>query len=184
MPRPPLARERVLDAYEAILIDEGERAATVEAVARAAGVSKGGLLYHFASKEELSEGLMARLDALVTEDVARMTAAPEGTVEYYIRTSVMDDDPIDRALVATSRLAQTGHPAAVAALRRARQRWADTLRPDVRDETSLHLVMLLSDGLYFNNALTASDQTPGLDGAPPTGAALDALIALVRRVTT
>lgn len=50
MPRPPLAREKVLDAFEAILIDDGERAATLEATAKAAGVSKGGLLYHFRSK--------------------------------------------------------------------------------------------------------------------------------------
>ncbi|WP_337479241.1 TetR family transcriptional regulator [Microbacterium yannicii] len=50
MSRPPLAREKVLDAFERILIDEGERAATMDAAARAAGVSKGGLLYHFASR--------------------------------------------------------------------------------------------------------------------------------------
>src|SRR5690606_1251603 len=58
MPRPPLARERVLDAYETILLTEGERAATLEGVAAAAGVSKGGLLYHFASKDQLADGLL------------------------------------------------------------------------------------------------------------------------------
>ena len=53
MSRPPHARESVLDAFEAILIDEGERAATMDATARAAGVSKGGLHYHFGSKDAL-----------------------------------------------------------------------------------------------------------------------------------
>ena len=57
MSRPPHARESVLDAFEAILIDEGERAATMDATARAAGVSKGGLLYHFASKDALESGV-------------------------------------------------------------------------------------------------------------------------------
>ena len=49
MSRPPAAREAVLDAFERIIITEGERAATLDATARAAGVSKGGLLYHFGS---------------------------------------------------------------------------------------------------------------------------------------
>ena len=80
MSRPPLARERVLDAYQSILIAEGERAATLEAVAREAGVSKGGLLYHFAAKEDLTAGLVARLAALTDDDLHRMSAAAEGPI--------------------------------------------------------------------------------------------------------
>ena len=95
MARPPHARERVLDAYEALLITDGERAATLDAVARAAGVSKGGLLYHFASKDDLAAAMIARLDRLATEDIERIRTAPEGPVEYYLRTSVMMDDALD-----------------------------------------------------------------------------------------
>ena len=62
MSRPPHAREKVLDAFESLLIAEGERAATMDAIARAAGVSKGGLLYHFASKEALEAALLIRLE--------------------------------------------------------------------------------------------------------------------------
>ncbi|MDO8381707.1 MAG: helix-turn-helix domain-containing protein, partial [Microbacterium sp.] len=72
MSRPPRARESVLDAFEAILIDDGERAATMDATSRAAGVSKGGLLYHFASKVALESGGIERLDALVTDDIAAL----------------------------------------------------------------------------------------------------------------
>ncbi|MDR6865875.1 AcrR family transcriptional regulator [Microbacterium resistens] len=182
MSRPPLARERVLDAFEAILIDDGERAATLDAVAKAAGVSKGGLLYHFASKDDLATGILRRLEERVTEDAERMAIAPEGPVAYFLRTSVMADDPLDRAIVAASRLAQAGHAGSVDALREVRERWAAGLRPHVRDETALHLVMLLSDGLYYNNALAPA--TIGVETPVPTGAALDALIALVLASTT
>ena len=103
MSRPPLAREKVLDAFEAILIDEGERAATMDATARAAGVSKGGLLYHFASKEALESGIVERLGGLVDADVEAMESSPEGPVAYFLRSSVMQNDPIDRAILATSR---------------------------------------------------------------------------------
>src|SRR6188474_3103029 len=145
MSRPPRARESVLDAFEAILIDDGERAATIDATARAAGVSKGGLLYHFASKDALEAGLIGRLGSLVTDDIDRMAAASEGPVAYFLRTSVMDDDPLDRAIIAVSRLAQGGSAAASAALHEMRHRWQDALRPFTKDAAALDLVMLVSD---------------------------------------
>ncbi|MCR2801125.1 MULTISPECIES: TetR/AcrR family transcriptional regulator [unclassified Microbacterium] len=179
MSRPPLAREKVLDAFEAILIDEGERPATIEATAQAAGVSKGGLLYHFGTKEALETALLERLRALVDADVAAMAAAPDGPVAYFLRSSAMDNDPLDRALLAASRLAQGGNATAGDALRTIRDDWATVLRPHVRDETALDLVMLVSDGLYFNNALAGGS----VPGPLPRGAAMDALIALVEEAT-
>lgn len=175
MSRPPLAREKVLDAFEAILVSEGERSATMDATARAAGVSKGGLLYHFGSKEALEAGLVHRLIDLVEEDVAAMRAAPEGPIAYFLHTSVNSNDPIDRAILATSRLAQGGNAAAGDALRGIRDQWADALRPHTKDATALDLVMLVSDGLYFNNALSGGS----IPGPVPRDAELTALIALV-----
>ena len=179
MPRPPLARERVLDAFEAIVIADGERTATLDATAKAAGVSKGGLLYHFGSRDELVAGLLARLEALNDADLAKMTTAEEGPVAYYLRTSVMEDEALDRALIAASRLAQGGSAAAAEALRHSRRRWENAIRPHVRDAASLDLVMLLSDGLYFNNSLDVN----GSDLLVPRQQELADLIALVLRAT-
>ncbi|MFJ4174190.1 TetR/AcrR family transcriptional regulator [Microbacterium sp. NPDC089696] len=179
MPRPPLARERVLDAFEKIVINDGERAATLDATAREAGVSKGGLLYHFGSKDDLVAGILDRLDRLTTVDLERMNAHEDGPVAYYVRTSVMEDDDLDRALIATSRLAQGGSVAAGDALRQVRRRWEDTIRPHVRDRASLDLVMLVSDGLYFNNSLDVN----GEEHLVPHREELEALLALVLRAT-
>lgn len=176
MSRPPLARDSVLDAFTTLLITDGERAATMDATARIAGVSKGGLLYHFASKEALENALLDRLSTLVDTDITLIIGAVEGPVAYFLRSSIMDNDPLDRALTAASRLAQGGNAAAGTALRAVRERWEETLRPHVRDETALQLVMLVSDGLYFNNALDRG----GVPGPVPRGPALEALIILVR----
>jgi AcrR family transcriptional regulator len=177
MSRPPRARESVLDAFETLLREGGERGATMEATARAAGVSKGGLLYHFGSKDALESGLIERLVRLADEDIAAMSAAPEGAIAFFLRTSVMDDTPLDRTIVAVSRLAQSGHAAASAALRDLREQWGDVLRPHTTDAAALDLVMLVGDGLYFNNALEGA----GVPGPVPAGAELDALVALVER---
>ena len=164
-----------IDAFEALLVEDGERAATLDATARRAGVSKGGLLYHFGSKEALESGLVERLGRLVDIDIEAITTADEGAIAYFLRSSVMQNDPLDRAIIATSRLAQGGSGAASSALREIRLRWEDALRPHTKDATALDLVMLVSDGLYFNNAL----QGGSIPGPVPTGADLDALIALV-----
>ncbi len=179
MSRPPRARERVLDAFEELLLGEGAKSATMDATAHAAGVSKGGLLYHFPTKDALEAGIVARLDALVTADIAEIESAPDGPVAYFLRSSVMDDDPLDRAIVAVSRLAQAGSPGAHTALREMRERWERAIRPHVRDQAALDLVILVSDGLYFNNALGVAEAAATV----PYGADLDALIALVARST-
>ncbi|MDQ1128318.1 TetR/AcrR family transcriptional regulator [Microbacterium sp. SORGH_AS_0888] len=179
MSRPPHAREKVLDAFERLLIEDGERAGTMDATARAAGVSKGGLLYHFPSKDALEQGLIARLDELVEADIAEMAASPEGPVAFFVRTSAMDGDRLDRAIVSVSRLAQGGSTAARDALHAMRERWADALRAHVADDAALDLVLLVSDGLYYNNSL----QGQGVAGPVPTGPAMDALLALVDRAT-
>ncbi|WP_439549913.1 TetR/AcrR family transcriptional regulator [Falsiroseomonas sp.] len=76
---PPDARTRVLDAAEAIVQARGVPAMTLEAVARDAGVSKGGLLYHFASKEALLAGMLGRLADSITADFdATVAAQAEG----------------------------------------------------------------------------------------------------------
>jgi len=54
------ARERILEAAERVVGEVGAARMTLDGVAHAAGVSKGGLLYHFPSKESLLGALAKR----------------------------------------------------------------------------------------------------------------------------
>src|SRR5215217_4417823 len=73
------ARTRILDAAESIVRARGVPGLTLEAAARGAGVSKGGLLYHFASKEALIAALLVRLAEFVSQDFVRaMERLPPG----------------------------------------------------------------------------------------------------------
>jgi AcrR family transcriptional regulator len=73
------ARTRILDAAEAIVQARGVAGLTLEAAARDAGVSKGGLLYHFASKEALLGAMQARLAAFMEKEFEACVAAqPDG----------------------------------------------------------------------------------------------------------
>ena len=75
----PDARTRILDAAETLVRAKGVSGLTLDAAAREAHVSKGGLLYHFASKEALLTGLLTRLAEFAAEDFAQGIACqPEG----------------------------------------------------------------------------------------------------------
>ncbi|WP_131738601.1 TetR/AcrR family transcriptional regulator [Actinomadura roseirufa] len=56
-----MRKDALLDAAESLLSEHGTRALTLAAVADRAGVSKGGLLYHFPTKEALVRALVARV---------------------------------------------------------------------------------------------------------------------------
>lgn len=115
--------EHILDTYVDLLIHTGERAATLDAVATAAKVSKGGLLYHFSSKKALLEALAERTVTLAEEDFETMAQAPEGASAYYINSSIPSDTPFDRALIALSRLAQNNNELAQQTLARVQEGW-------------------------------------------------------------
>lgn len=150
MSRPPVAREKVLSAFAAIVANEGEQAATMEAVAARAGVSKGGLLYHFGSREALVEGLVERLLADGEADVADMRAAPEGAVAYYLSTSADSPRELNELYVAASRITQTGAEIARQALAHLEAQWLRALEEAVGDDRLAQLLAVVGDGLYLH----------------------------------
>ena len=54
-----ITRQKILTAASQIVQCKGLQL-TLEAVAKEAGLSKGGLLYHFSNKEALIEGMIVR----------------------------------------------------------------------------------------------------------------------------
>ncbi len=88
MPAATDTRRRLLDAATAVVRRDGARALTLDAAAAEAGVSKGGLLYHFKTKRELLEGM---LDGWLEEFDAEIEAAREGRpfAHGYVKASDM-----------------------------------------------------------------------------------------------
>jgi AcrR family transcriptional regulator len=171
------SRDRILDAYADLLITDGERQATLEAVAARAGVSKGGLLYHFPSKDQLAVGLCDRLATLAALDAELMRTDEEGPARYYVRSSEYANTPLDRALVAVSRLRQSGDSRARAAIEAASGEWLAILHDVLGDLHVARAVKLIGDGLYYN----ALNRAVG--GQPTTADDCEKLLEVVDRIT-
>lgn len=138
---------RVLDAFEQLLIDGGVRAATLDAVAAAVGLSRSGVLHHFPSRSRMVDGLIDRFTALVDEDVAFMRSDIDSAVEYYVLSSLNTDAPLERVVSAVARLAQGGEARAAVALRDSRERWYEVLCEAVGDPMIAKLVLFVGDGM-------------------------------------
>jgi AcrR family transcriptional regulator len=171
------SRERILDAYVDVLAVDGERLATVDAVAARAGVSKGGLLYHFRSKDSLADALCDRLVALAAVDVEEMRAADEGPARYYIRTSQYADTPLSLALVAVARLQQAGHERAREVIEQLSEQWLTVLDDALGDREVARAIKLIGDGLYHRALFGV------LGGQPTETDELDGLLSIIDRLT-
>lgn len=172
-------RDRILDAFEDLLAEHSERAATLEAVAARAGVSKGGLLYHFASKDALVDGVLERFAADLERDVEHMRAAPDGPVSYFLRTSIPSDNRLERVIVAIARLAQASDARASDALANAQRLWLSELEAVVGDRMVARTIMLIGDGMYYNSALL-----PAANAVLRDETDVKQLIALVERLSS
>src|SRR5262245_20064874 len=81
----PSQRGAILTAAARVLLRDGLLALTLDAVAEEADVSKGGLLYHSASKEALVRGMIDHSLGQLYEDVRRCRDADPGRRGRWLR---------------------------------------------------------------------------------------------------
>ena len=84
------ARERIIDVAEQIVIGEGASHMTMDAVAAKAGVSKGGLIYHFHSQRDLLQAMIDRfvdrVDAHMNHARAQLPESSARNIMAYVQT--------------------------------------------------------------------------------------------------
>ena len=98
--RKEIDRDRILDAAESVILDSGGRSFTLDAVAERAGISKGGLVYSFATKDGLVRAALEREVARFQEAVGRRLdgkpVEPFELVLAHIEEALDEDDAATR----------------------------------------------------------------------------------------
>jgi AcrR family transcriptional regulator len=144
-------RQAILDAANRVLTVKGAEGFTLEAVAAEASVSKGGLLYHFPSKNSLIQGMIARsiarVDAALDEELQK---AGGDYLTAYINASfrtAVEPEPVSRAMIA----AMAGDPALIEPLRARFFRMQEEIAAAAPTPALGTMIRLCLDGLWFSD---------------------------------
>lgn len=171
--------QTIIAAADRLVRRDGVARLTIDAVAREAGLSKGGVLYHFPSKEALIKGMLEDLLTGFDDDVRRrMTAEVDDDrvgrfLRAYVRASSADAPTLaDARSGLLAALAADGD--LMGAVRQRYDGWQREVEADGVTPALATLVRLAADGLWFADLL-------GL--AAPSGASRDAVLDALLTLT-
>ncbi|GAA0231676.1 TetR/AcrR family transcriptional regulator [Metaclostridioides mangenotii] len=147
-----VTKEKLLDSASFIIQNRGMAHFTLESVASHAGVSKGGLLYHFPNKEALITGILDRLIDSYDNEIAKHIDKFEDRkgewsrayMEYTFKDMIKDKD-MGTALIASV----FSNPDLLNKLKIQYENWQHNIENDGIDPVTATIVRLVSDGLWF-----------------------------------
>jgi AcrR family transcriptional regulator len=167
----PSRRTELLDAAAAVIRRDGAAALTLDAVAAEAGVSKGGVLYHFASKRALVDGLLERW----LDDFEAKLDDDDMLASYVRACDLAKTGPDYKAAEFGVLAAMIDEPAVLEATREREAAWMERILAGTTDRVDAWLVRLAADGLWYSDLLGV---------APPQGDDRRRLIARLLALST
>lgn len=157
------ARERVLEAAERVVTEVGAARLTLDGVAQSAGVSKGGLLYHFPSKESLLGALAQRY---VDSMDSCIGAAKGGLADDSSRDlkacilGVLGSDPRSKSMGAVLLATAANDLTLLEVIRERIAEYTAEIEATSSDFPRAAIVSLAIDGLKTRESLRISPFTP------------------------
>jgi AcrR family transcriptional regulator len=146
-------RGQILGAAVSLVGREGVSGLTIERVAGEAGLSKGGVFYHFPSKEALIEGMIGRALEEADREIGRLAASeaevPGGFARAYARATFGQKGGPHLDVSGGLLAAVANDPDLLEPLRARYGVWQDRLLRDGIDPATATLVRLAADGLWF-----------------------------------
>ncbi|MFC9424068.1 TetR/AcrR family transcriptional regulator [Streptomyces sp. NPDC056987] len=156
----PSSRNLILDAAIRVTEREGITGLTLESAAEEAGVTKGGLMYHFRTRDELLLAIQRHLTAAWEEMLAAELGKPldeataRETIEAYARVGTRDGaSKADLAFMIES----VTQPELATVWEEMMARWSPLPRSTDPGEIDLLLARLAADGWWMFRATSGFD---------------------------
>ena len=148
-------RQLIFTAASQILTDEGLSSMTLAKVAEQAGLSKGGLLYHFPNKVALIDAIFEYHNGIFEERLEALSReegnAPGAWLKAYARASVEQVSNAETAsLYASLFAAEEAYASAHAQMRQKYINWQEKVENCGLDPNWALLIRLTVDGLWFS----------------------------------
>lgn len=176
-------KERIICAAEEVVIREGVSHLTLESAAAEAGVSKGGVLYHFPGRAAL---VAAMVDRFVVSFDAQLEALgayggrPGDFMRAYVEATLSPAQPgattaRDRRLGAALLAGLASDPELLAPLRERFACWQSSIEWDGIDPALATVIRFAADGMWLCDLFDLAPVRE--DHARAVGEAMKALIA-------
>lgn len=141
-------REKILTAASELVLHDGINQLTLEAVAQAAGLSKGGLLYHFPSKDAL---IKAMVEYYLNTFESRLTSETnESWLVAYLQAS-FHSDPQETRLASALLAAVALNPELLTPMQDYYRIWQEKAASN--DPVLGTILRLVVDGLWISELL-------------------------------
>lgn len=146
-------RTSLLDAAVRVIDRDTLQGFTLEAVAQEAGVSKGGLFYHFESKQALVRGMLdAAFEAFERRIGELYEAVPGGYVKAFVLATIEAATSPQHLQTKTALCAAVAsHPELLSPYAQRSQQWQSRLEQDGTLPARATVARLAADGLFFMN---------------------------------
>lgn len=152
-------RDKVLDAAEALVLRAGAAALSFDAVAREAGITKGGVQYAFGTRDKLIRAMLTRWGAAFDADVAERCGpdpSPRARLHAHLAAS-RDADAAEQSRSAVMMTALVQHPDQLAETRDWYNARLDGLDLSQAPDRRLALAFLAGEGAFLLKAFGLMD---------------------------
>ncbi|EYT57230.1 TetR family transcriptional regulator [Dietzia sp. UCD-THP] len=156
-------RDTILDAAKRLIQREGVTALTFESLATESGLTKGGLLYHFPSRDDLLRGLHAHVAGRWEQCMESEAGGPAEEVDDDARFAafVRSSQFPDRAELLLM-LEAVENPATNAVWEDVYRRWVPDTPAAVDDDVMTFIARLAADGLWLYESLESQKLDPAV----------------------
>lgn len=170
----------LLKAAALIVKEKGASQLTLEAVAKKAGVSKGGLLYHYPNKSTLLAAMVAHLIESFEKAIEHTIKQSEGKISWLEAYVILSFDPDGSQLAESAGIlaAVASDPSLLEPLLEINKIWQEKIEANGLDPIVATIVRLAADGLWYTELFDVSPFS-----AEKRSQVLKALLALIKEKT-
>ena len=180
MANPLETKRKLLEAAALVVKEKGASQLTLEAVAKQANVSKGGLLYHYPNKQALLKAMILHLDENFERAIAKQIEESEGKMTWLEAYVAMSFDPQHSQIAESAGMlvAIANDLSLLEPLAERYQLLQEQLEASNIDSDLANIIRLAADGLWFTELFQISPLTES-----KRSQVLAALLTLIKEKT-
>lgn len=156
MKKPQITVQQILQAALNVAAEKGAGKVTLDAVAKASGLSKGGLLYHFPSKDALIAAMVQHLLDNAEQNRRQLAEQESSSLVCLLKARELFSQQVSGNIAMAILAAAAEQPALLQPLQQLNSKVLAEVLAEQKNGLEAMLLMAASEGLIFQEVLNIS----------------------------